>query len=84
MFVSFGFEFRNFFNARPHSKVGGNSDPRQSIAIRRSLGQNMNNCEKQQNYYVTSTSRELQSVLSLCSYSENTEIQQSYNNVSSV
>ncbi len=39
----------------------------------------MNSCEKQQNYYVTSTSRELQSVLSLCSYSENTEIQQSYN-----
>ena len=57
MFVSFVFEFRNFFNSRHHPKVGGNSDSRQRVAIRRSLGQNMNICEKQQNYYVTSTSR---------------------------
>ena len=59
MFVSFGFEFSNFFNSRHRSKVGGNSDSRQGIAIRRSLLQNVNRCEKQQNYYVTSTSREL-------------------------
>ena len=57
MFVSFGFEFSNFFNSRHRSKVGGNSDSRQGIAIRRSLLQNVNRCEKQQNYYVTSTSR---------------------------
>ena len=54
MFVSFGFEFRNFFNSRHHPKIGGNSDFQQRVAIRRSLGQNVNSCEKQQNYYVTS------------------------------
>ena len=63
MFVSFRFEFRNFFNSRHHSKVGGNSDSRQCIAIRRSLLQNMHNCEKQQNYYLTSTSRKVRDII---------------------